>query len=501
MGYLDQYQHDVFVSYAHSELLTPWSEQLRTTLAAHLNELLEQKGDKRVDIWMDYRLEGNVGLTPQLRERVKGSALLLIVMSPFYLDSPWCKDEAEWFASECKAGDGRIFVVRCRPTDEARWPAFLKDERGTALRGYPFCRDDRRADAVSLPYGHPIPNDADQESRVEFYHAVTELAAQMQGQLRRLAKTTVTPIPQRSGMTRDQQFRTSGEQRSSANILLALSTEDVAPEQDALRAKLLEAGFKVLPEAEGSEPSSLPTLFAEIAPRCTAAAAILGALPGRSSVVDGQPFVRWQHEQIVRLGLPQVVWLPPTIDVEAIRDPDYRAFVGGIQAVRVADAGHVAAAVNDLLPGGGGPKRFIFLDAPQAPKPGAPSDQLAANGMEQDLRAILKNLNARVFPVARGRPTTIGLSEIEEYRRQLRALKAQCDAVLLLLQNPEQLPDLWLLEFERDIASAGAEPKAQRQPPRCAVIDTTNSYEPSESLKVFRYPNPEFQTEIRRWLN
>src|ERR1044071_2558681 len=101
MPYLAQYKHDVFVSYAHSGLLTPWSNALRQSLTKYLNEFLELKGAQSVDVWMDYQLEGNVGLTAQLKERVEGSALLLIIMSKFYLQSPWCQNEAVWFAETC----------------------------------------------------------------------------------------------------------------------------------------------------------------------------------------------------------------------------------------------------------------------------------------------------------------------------------------------------------------------------------------------------------------
>ncbi len=142
MGYLDPNRHDIFVSYAHSDLFARWSNALCTTLTEYLNGFLDLKGDRSVDIWMDYRVAGNKGLTPQLEERVKNSTFLLILMSRFYLDSFWCTDEARWFADQCKAssaGDGRIFVVRCQPTDEARWPEFLKDHRGrAALPGFRF---------------------------------------------------------------------------------------------------------------------------------------------------------------------------------------------------------------------------------------------------------------------------------------------------------------------------------------------------------------------------
>jgi TIR domain len=505
MKYLDNYLHDVFVSYAHSDLLTPWSKELCATLVKHLNELLDLKGERSVDLWMDYRLEGNVGLTPQLEEHVKGSGLLLIVMSNFYLESPWCRNEAEWFAAQCKArstSDGRIFVVRCRPTNDRGWPEFLKDDRGAALSGYQFYADDRRSDLAAWPFGHPVPQDAVDESRREYFRAVTGLAQQMQKRLRQLASATPPPISQRPPLSRIRLTETRLEQPTGTNVLLAVPTEDVAPEQEALRAKLVGAGFQVLPEPAQSQPAAVSQLITDLAPSCTAAAMVLGELPGRSFQIDGRPFVRWQQEQIARLGLPHIVWLPQSVDLQSIRDPDYRAFVDGVKAVRGDDAAAIASAVAELIPGSGGPRRFVFLDTPQGIEVGDAADANGTKVMEQELRSILTRLNARVFPMSRGRPASIDLSELEASRRRLRTLKAQCDAVLLVLQNPDLLPDLWLLEFERDIAPAAQELRADHQLPRCAIVDATGAYEPGnvDGLPIFRYPNAALQTELKQWL-
>jgi hypothetical protein len=95
-------------------------------------------------------------LTPALREKVNGSAILMIVMSPTYLESTWCNDELKWFREQVMEregrGRGRVFVVRAMPTDEKRWPDFLRDERGHAMLG--FCFHDSDNKKVSLPFGY-----------------------------------------------------------------------------------------------------------------------------------------------------------------------------------------------------------------------------------------------------------------------------------------------------------------------------------------------------------
>jgi hypothetical protein len=503
MPYLAQYKHDVFVSYAHSGLLTPWSNALRQSLTKYLNEFLELKGAQSVDVWMDYQLEGNVGLTAQLKERVEGSALLLIIMSKFYLQSPWCQNEAVWFADTCQARvveSGRVFVVRCRPTDSRSWPPFLKEENGSALTGYRFYPEEG-ADGSALPFGHPIPEDAVDDSRQDFYRAVTTLADQMQRQLRRLANTTAEPITPRPRRSRLRPVESATKQVSPTNVFLAVATEEVASEQEALRAALTAAGLNVLPDAAESQPSAAASLFKEAAPSCAAGAMVLPRLPGRDFAIEGRPLAAWQHEQLQRLGLPVVAWLPPSIDLLSIRDQQHRAFVESLRPLRAEDPATVAAAVKDVMPGTGGAKRFVYLDTPLTIEtektPSSTSDS-----MERDLRAMLQSLNARVFPIGRRRLASNDLSALDEYRRQLRDVKARCDGLLLLLSNPDVLPDLWLLDIERDVAPAAERLGGEHHPPQCAVIDATGTYEHGDidGLSVFRYPSAGLQSELARWL-
>jgi hypothetical protein len=65
----------------------------------------------------------------------------MIVMSPRYLASAWCQDELEWFREQVQArarDQGRVFVIRAYPTEEKRWPDFLRDTRGHTLPGFQF---------------------------------------------------------------------------------------------------------------------------------------------------------------------------------------------------------------------------------------------------------------------------------------------------------------------------------------------------------------------------
>ena len=134
---------DFFVSYAHGpplrgfdgeggDLLRRWTRRLVDRLEAEILLSLGTKDpDKGSNYWMDRRLRGNQPLTDTLKEEVEASALLVVVMSNFSLQSSWCEDEVGWFRARIGRGPRRIsreniFVVRAMPTDEARWPAGLR---------------------------------------------------------------------------------------------------------------------------------------------------------------------------------------------------------------------------------------------------------------------------------------------------------------------------------------------------------------------------------------
>ena len=124
MPYVPGFAHDVFVSYAHgpkplagfrgmrSDFISKWTQSLVDDLSSQLDVFLGTKDQKRrVSIWMDPALDGNYPLSQNINAKIKQSAILLVVMSDFYLDSPWCLDELKWFSDHAASND-RILSLR-----------------------------------------------------------------------------------------------------------------------------------------------------------------------------------------------------------------------------------------------------------------------------------------------------------------------------------------------------------------------------------------------------
>jgi hypothetical protein len=186
MSYLaPDYEHDVFVSYSHgflsesgSSRLKEWSRRMIQLLEGEIKDL--QPDLEPLKIWMDPQLDPTQHLTAELRDTVSRSAILMVLMSPRYLRSQWCSDELEWFQAQVadrRDCAGRVFVVRAVPTDEDKWPKFIRDERGHVIPGFWFHPPNARNGGVSEPYGWHNPD------QPEFLAALSTLRTALIGRL------------------------------------------------------------------------------------------------------------------------------------------------------------------------------------------------------------------------------------------------------------------------------------------------------------------------------
>ena len=116
--------------------LRDWTLELIRRLETDIRAVDTEFDD--LHIWRDEQIDPTIHISDELRGKVKSSGILLIVMSPRYLTSTWCKDELEWFDSRCRTGSAIRAVCSssacCAPMKIAglifyatfvaiRWPA------------------------------------------------------------------------------------------------------------------------------------------------------------------------------------------------------------------------------------------------------------------------------------------------------------------------------------------------------------------------------------------
>jgi TIR domain len=202
----EPFDYDVFVSYAHAEAETQapkiraWSthcaEYLRDLLATALNAEGGPSGSE-VQVFLDDRiLVSGQPLTETLREKAQRSALLLVLMSPFYPSKSWCLDELEWFFQQA-ARDGRgrdhCTVLRIQPLGEDLWPKQLRDERGRPVVFHDFV-DPRTELPISVAnLGAPELNQALLEPFIEIKQKLMSLRRQLEARRQMTVAGTQRP--------------------------------------------------------------------------------------------------------------------------------------------------------------------------------------------------------------------------------------------------------------------------------------------------------------------
>jgi hypothetical protein len=196
-----EFLHDVFVSYSHadperigSSLLKDWSLAFARELESELR-LTPGLSNTSVKIDAGSRSEEKFNaadpLTVQVRTAVSGSAFLLILMSPHYVNSRWCTDERFWWLNQSSKQPfpevgSRVFVARIWPTDDGDWPKELCDERLCPPLGV-FFHTRSGAPNATRPFSWPDPSLAGGE----FRESILTLAGQLSSRLKRLQEVLV----------------------------------------------------------------------------------------------------------------------------------------------------------------------------------------------------------------------------------------------------------------------------------------------------------------------
>src|SRR5580693_668732 len=92
------FEYDAFVSYSHGvpegkagAPLKDWTLKLIRNLETDTLEVSPQF--ENLNIWRDEKIDPTIHLTDELRAKVSQSGILIVVMSPRYLASRWCREE------------------------------------------------------------------------------------------------------------------------------------------------------------------------------------------------------------------------------------------------------------------------------------------------------------------------------------------------------------------------------------------------------------------------
>lgn len=405
MAYLSDlgYEHDVFVSYAHVDDDPLEGAELGwvTTLIDNLEKMLARKLGRRVaDIWKDYRLAGNEPVTAAILENLSKSATVLVVLSPGFLESEWCRRETNSFLGFVKdkfRESSRLFVVECARLDENDRPTEFKDLKGYRFWFQPPGRMTPRV------LGLPRPDPTDESGKL-YYDRLGDLSHELATELKQL----------KAGSKNQKRL-------PSRTIYLAEVTDDLDPFRDELGRYLEQSDVYCLPDRRypRDDPEDYKRELHKDLAKSSLFVQLLSEFPGKLRPPElPRGYLGLQFDEAKSLGLPILRWRKKELDLDSINDPLHRAMLGSetVQAVSIEE---FKRAVRDFKPPDAEPATprlgaLVFVDAEK--------NDLA---LAREICNVLEEHGGGyVLPLSTGEPS--------EIRKDLEANLVECDALIIL---------------------------------------------------------------------
>ena len=253
--------------------------------------------------WDEMDLRGNHAVTPEIRATLQQSATLLLVLSPGYLASHWCRQEKDLFF-EVLGGkpQNRVFVVEKQVLDEDQSrPAELAD-----IKGYRFWYPDEHNQARTLSMREPDPH------ATAYIRLVQDLATDISRQLK--ARAAATPPPA----------------EPKATVFLAEVTDDLDPRREQVRRYLEQAQLRVLPAQRHLEGQAFRDALDQALGQSTLFIQLLGEYPGRRPPDIPQGYTRLQLERAQARKLPILQWHDPILKLDQVESPEQREMLEAV---------------------------------------------------------------------------------------------------------------------------------------------------------------------------
>ena len=305
-AFVDQYDYDLFVSYAsvndkpmYGEP-TGWVSQLVNQLTILLDERLGRTGLAR--IWKDELLRGNAPFPEDIESAVRSSAALLIVFSEGYRRSDWCRRELDLFLESVggmEKAAGRLFVVYCDECGPEEKPEALRN-----LRGYKFY--ETPAKGQTMPLG---VRGTDEDA---YCIQLNTLRWDLAKKLKEMEADETLNLESASSC-----------KVSTPSVFLAEVTSDLKGTHEQVRRYMLQAGIPVVPQK--TYPAT-PQLFEEAMHRdiaenqCAAFVQLLSCFETRKAEDLPKGYDGLQLELARSAEIEIFRWRSPDLDLSKATD-------------------------------------------------------------------------------------------------------------------------------------------------------------------------------------
>jgi TIR domain-containing protein len=288
---------DIFISYARDDDLPPPDRTDRKGFVTFLDDAVryefKELGPERPKVWRDTkRIADGDQFSSEIEEALKSASFLLVVLSPNWMASRWCRRELDTFAKYHSA-DGlreRVVVVGKRHVDPDKRPSLLQGQNG--FRFYVRNEDPEEIAGDLEFFDRGEPRDA------RYWERLKALAAHL---VRRQPRPSPVPVYAPTGRT----------------IFVAKPASDMRIGYDRVVSELVGKGHTVVPEPTEDVPldSAVDTIGAALAD-AEIAVHLLGQKAG-DAPEDQPPMVKLQlalaaarASKDIQGKFHRIVWAP-----------------------------------------------------------------------------------------------------------------------------------------------------------------------------------------------
>jgi hypothetical protein len=250
MAYVPGFSNDIFISYSHLDDRSVEGPGWVSDFHQRLQIEIEEELGERVQIWRDPRIGPADAFGRDLDRQLRASAMLLAVLSPGYLNSPWCGWELEGFAGSRRVGDlfvdmkCRVIKILKRPADESSRRLQVLSEIGHVEF---FETDPASARSYEMKAGSE-----------PFNRLLTDLAVEIGIVLRNMRKARSVFLGPASAPLVDQRERVRQELEARDYRVLTAEAESADDARGVVRAAVKESSLSILFDGRTDQPSEQP---------------------------------------------------------------------------------------------------------------------------------------------------------------------------------------------------------------------------------------------------
>lgn len=354
--------NDVFISYARldNQELKKGKGGWITIFHHFLGVLLSEKLGRKAKIWRDDKLHGNDEFGKEITEVISKTKVLIVVISPSYMNSEWCKKELGEFLKAAGSNGGchtgnksRIFKVVKNYVPHENHPDKIR-----GFLGYEFFQRDEYSGWPEFRPEEGAPFQQDWIKKVD------DLASDIGKLIEALDQPDAVGI----------EYPGNPPEKT---VYLAETTYDLNHERDNILRDLKQQGYDVLPDRDlplRLKDGSYRDTVRECMERCKLSIHLIGNQYGLIPEGETRDIIDLQTQEAADLcknkRLTRLIWIPPGLD-KSKGEERQKEYITKLQEDAACYPGTeiLEGSLEDL-------KTHIYDTLKRINEPGIPADDL-----------------------------------------------------------------------------------------------------------------------------